>query len=122
MTGVRVTAPKPTMSPDPFPAYKVADADLQELTAVRNLPDVVTAEDAWAPVKPNDNFKQQYEDIHEAWVNPSLEEQGQQDFVGTLAQGLGWSDVSQLKSLAGIPERLKRGFMSMYVASPLLTS
>ncbi|KAG5794897.1 hypothetical protein H9Q69_006068 [Fusarium xylarioides] len=122
MTGVRVTAPKPTMSPDPFPAYKVADADLQELTAERNFPGMVTAEDAWAPVKPNDDVKQRYEDIHHGWVSPALEEKGQQDFVSALAQGLGWGDVSQLKSIAGIPERLKKGFMNMYVASPLLTA
>ncbi|KNB01346.1 hypothetical protein FOXG_04614 [Fusarium oxysporum f. sp. lycopersici 4287] len=119
---VRVTAPRPTMSPDPFPAYKVADADLQELTAERKLPVMVTAENAWEPVKPNDVVKQRYEDIHEAWVNPSLKEEGQQSFVGALAEGLGWSDVGQLKSLAGIPGRLKRGFMNMYVASPLLTA
>lgn len=122
MTGVRVTAPKPTMSPDPFPAYKVADADLQELTAKRNFPGMVTAEDAWAPVKPNDDIKQRYEDIHGAWVSPALEEKGQQDFVGALAQSLGWSDLGQLKSIAGIPERLKKGFMNMYVASPLLAA
>ncbi|CVK96645.1 uncharacterized protein FMAN_10975 [Fusarium mangiferae] len=122
MTGVRVTAPKPTMSPDPFPAYKVADADLQELTAERNFPGMATAEDAWAPVQPNDDVKQRYEDIHDAWVSPALEEKGQQDFVGTLAQSLGWSDVSHLKSIAGIPDRLKKGFMNMYVASPLLTA
>lgn len=122
MTGVRVTAPKPTMSPDPFPAYKVADADLQELTAERSFPGMATAEDAWAPVKPNDDVKQRYEDIHDAWVSPALEEKGQQDFVGALAQSLGWSDVSHLKSIAGIPERLKRGFMNMCVASPLLTT
>ncbi|KAF5590580.1 uncharacterized protein FSUBG_10796 [Fusarium subglutinans] len=122
MTGVRVTAPKPTMSPDPFPAYKVADADLQELTAERNLPGMVTAEDAWAPVKPNDDVKQRYEVIHDAWVSPVLEEKGQQDFVGVLAQSLGWNDVSGLKSVAGIPERLKKGFMNMYVASPLMTA
>ncbi|KAI1030068.1 hypothetical protein LB504_010367 [Fusarium proliferatum] len=122
MTGVRVTAPKPTMSPDPFPAYKVADADLQELTAERNFPGMATAEDAWAPVKPSDDVKQRYEDIHDAWVSPALEEKGQQDFVGALAQSLGWSDVSHLKSIAGIPDRLKKDFMNMYVASPLLTA
>lgn len=122
MAGVRVTAPKPTMSPDPFPAYKVADADLQELTAEGNLPGMVIAEAAWAPVKPNDNVKQQYEDIHEAWVNPVLQEKGQQDFVGALALGLGWSNVDRLKRIAGIPERLKKNFMNIYVASPLLTA
>ncbi|KAF4456305.1 hypothetical protein F53441_1550 [Fusarium austroafricanum] len=94
MTGVRVTAPKPTMSPDPFPAYKVADADLQELTAEKKFPPIVAAEDAWAPAKPNDNAEKRYQDIHEAWANPVLEEKDRQDFVGTLAKGLGWSDGS----------------------------
>lgn len=121
MAGVRVTAPKPTMSPDPFPAYKVADADLQELTAERPFPAMVTAEDAWAPVKPNDDVSKRYEDVHEAWANPVLEEKGQQRFVSALAQSLRFSE-SGLESIAGIPDRLKKGFMNMYVASPLLTA
>ncbi|KAF4999150.1 hypothetical protein FDECE_11586 [Fusarium decemcellulare] len=118
MTGVRVTAAKPTMSPDPFPAYKVADADLQELTAERPLPAIVTAEDAWAPVKPNDVVKKRYTDVHDAWANPVLEEKGQQEFVAALAQSLAWSDVSGLQSIAGIPDRLNKGFMDIYVAPP----
>lgn len=122
MTGVRVIAPKPTMSPDPFPAYKVADADLQELTAERSLPAMATVDAFWAPVKPNEDVQKRYEDVHQAWMNPALGEKDQQSFVGTLAQGLGWGDVSGLKSVAGIPDRLKKGFMNTYVASPLLTA
>lgn len=122
MTGVRVIAPKPTVSPDPFPAYKVADADLQELTAEKYLPTMMTVDSAWAPVKPNEDVKKRYEDVHQAWMNPVVGESGQQGFVGTLAQSLGWGDVSGLKNIAGIPDRLKKGFMNMYVASPLLTA
>ncbi|KAI1634229.1 hypothetical protein F4809DRAFT_537672 [Biscogniauxia mediterranea] len=122
MAGVRVTAPKPTMAPDPFPAYQVADADLQELIAKRRFPAMVTAEDAWAPVKPNDDVKKRYEEVHEAWANPVLEAKGQQGFVDALARSLKWSDGSGLSSIAGIPERLKKGFMNMYVAAPLLTA
>ncbi|KAJ4007417.1 hypothetical protein NW752_007603 [Fusarium irregulare] len=122
MTGVRVIAPKPTMSPDPFPAYKVADADLQELSAERPLPAMTTVDTAWAPVKPNEDVKKRYEDIHQAWVNPVVGEKDQQSFVGTLAQSLSWGDVSGLKRIAGIPDRLKKGFMNMYVASPLLAA
>jgi hypothetical protein len=110
------------MSPDPFPAYKVADADLQALIAERPFPAMATAEDTWAPVKPNDDIKTRYEDVLDAWVNPVLAEQGQQGFVDTLAHSLGWNGASGLKSIAGIPERLKKGFMNMYVASPLLTA
>lgn len=122
MTGVRVTAPKPTKSPDIFPAYKVADADLQALIAERAFPVMATAEDTWSPVKPNDDIKARCEDVLDAWVNPVIAEKGQQGFVDTLAQSLGWNDASGLKSIAGIPERLKKGFMNMYVAAPLLTA
>lgn len=117
-----MTAPMPTISPDPFPAYKVADADLQELTAERPFPAMVTSEDVWAPAKPNDNVKMQYEDVLEAWANPVLNVEEQQGFVGILAKSLGWSGISGLQSVARIPNRLKNGFMNMYIASPLLTS
>ncbi|KAH6970247.1 hypothetical protein DER45DRAFT_551650 [Fusarium avenaceum] len=70
MTGVRVTAPKPTIFPDPFSAFKVADADLQVLVAGRPFPTMATAEDTWAPVKPSDDIKTQYEVVLAAWVNP----------------------------------------------------
>jgi hypothetical protein len=77
-------------------------------------------EDIWALVKPNDDIKTRYEDALDAWVNPVLAEKGQQGFVDTLAQNLGWNGASKLKSIAGIPDRLKKGFMNMYVAAPLL--
>jgi hypothetical protein len=44
MTVVRVTALKPTMSPEPFPAYKIVDADLQALIAERPFPAMATVE------------------------------------------------------------------------------
>jgi hypothetical protein len=44
----------------------VADADLHELTKERAFPAMVTAKDVWAPVKPNDDVKQRYEDVYEA--------------------------------------------------------
>jgi hypothetical protein len=102
MAGVRVTAPRPTISPDPFPAYKVADADLQELTAERPFPSMVTVDDSWAPVKQNDDAQKRYEEVYEAWTNPLLGETVQQGFVGTLAESLGWSDVSGLRNIARI--------------------
>lgn len=124
MAGVRVTAPKPTMSPDPFPAYEVADADLAELDAERPLPAIFTADGAWAPAKPNDDVKKQYEAVHEAWSNPALGpgDDGQKGFVAVLAESLRWDGASKLQDIAGIPDRLKKGFMNMYVASPLMTT
>lgn len=122
MAGVQVTAPKPTMSPDPFPAYKVADADLQELIAERPFPTIVTADDAWAPAKPDSEVETHYKAVHNAWSNPVQGDQVQKGFVGSLAKSLGWNDASGLRSIAGIPDRLKKGFMNMYVASPLMTA
>lgn len=124
MAGVRVTAPKPTMSPDPFPAYVVADADLAELDAERPLPAIFDADAAWAPVKSNDVVIEQYEAVHNAWSNPALGsgDDGQKGFVAALAESLRWDGASKLQDIAGIPDRLKRGFMNMYVASPLMTT
>ncbi|KAM0229925.1 hypothetical protein ACHAPO_009647 [Fusarium lateritium] len=120
MTGVRVIAPKPTMSPDPFPAYDVAGADIVEITADRRLPGIITVDEAWAPVKPIDDVEKRYEGIHQAWMSPVLGESGQKSFVDSLAQSFGWGDKG-LQDIAKIPDRLKEGFMNMYVASPLLT-
>ncbi|PNY27034.1 Uncharacterized protein TCAP_03022 [Tolypocladium capitatum] len=125
MTGVQITAPKPTMAPDPFPPYKVADADLQRLLSERPFPTIAAADDAWAPGQPytGDDVKMQYDAVYDAWTNPSLGtgDQGQQGFVGALADCLKWAVAGEMKSVAGIPEKLKKGFMSLYVAAPLLT-
>lgn len=51
-----------------------------------------------------------------------LAEKGQQGFMDTSAQNLGWNGASGSKSIAGIPDKLNKGFMDMYVAAPLLTA
>ncbi|RYP91655.1 hypothetical protein DL770_002221 [Monosporascus sp. CRB-9-2] len=124
MAGVLITAPKATMAPDPFPPYEVADADLQRLLSERPFPTLATADDAWAPLPYADGeVKNQYDDVYDAWTNPLLGtgDQGQQGFVGVLANSLKWATASDMKSITGIPERLKNGFMNLYVAAPLLT-
>ncbi|KAI1468602.1 uncharacterized protein F4812DRAFT_470487 [Daldinia caldariorum] len=125
MSGVLISAPKPTMAPDPLPAYQVADADLQRLFSSKPFPTIATANDAWAPDKPatGDQAADQYTAVHDAWTNPSLGtgDDGQSGFVGNLASSLKWKIADDMKKMAGIPEKLKSGFMNLYVAAPLLT-
>lgn len=113
------------MAPDPFPSYVVADADLQRLLSEKAFPTIATASDAWAPAPPaaDDDIKEQYDAVYDAWTNPSLGtgEQGSRGFVGVLAGSLKWKIADELKSVAAIPARLKSGFMNLYVAAPLLT-
>ncbi len=124
MMGVEIRAPKSDMSPDPFPAYKVADAGLQNLTAEKPFPPRDNSNEAWEPGEPfgKDEIEKQYKAVHDAWVTPvwSTESEVQKKFVSTWATALGW-DVTSLSSIASIPKRLKEGFMNMYVAPPLLT-
>ncbi|PHH93130.1 hypothetical protein CDD83_510 [Cordyceps sp. RAO-2017] len=122
MMGVQITAPKPTISPDPFPAFKVADADLQSLIAERLFPQSVDTDAAWAPTESNADVKKQYQDALDGWTNPAAGADMQKGFVGALADCLKWDNVKALQSIAGIPERLKNGFMDSYVAAPLLTA
>ncbi|KAI1171807.1 hypothetical protein F4777DRAFT_593405 [Nemania sp. FL0916] len=125
MSGVLITAPKPTMAPDPFPPYIVADADLQRLLSERPFPTIATANDAWAPGPPltEGGPEDQYNAVHDAWAEPLLGtgDEGSQGFVGILAESLKWKLVDDLKSIASIPQRLNRKFNDLYVAAPLLT-
>ncbi|KAL6690779.1 hypothetical protein J3F84DRAFT_404137 [Trichoderma pleuroticola] len=132
--GVQLTAPKAQMAPDPFPAFDVADASLERLKAVKPFPAVANANTAWEPVEPFkkkdeddeevEDFEKQYAAVLDSWSNPSWgsEDDGQKGFVGILAESFKWDKPDSLKSTAGIPERLKKGFMKMYVAAPLLTA
>lgn len=124
MMGVSITAPKAHMAPDPFPAFKVDDADLERLSA-GPFPAIGPADDSWAPAEPfgGSEVKKQFDAVYDAWVNPALGggDGGQKGFVGILAEKMGWDDVAGLKSIAGIPDRLKKTFMNSYVAAPLLT-
>ncbi|KAK5996411.1 hypothetical protein PT974_01745 [Cladobotryum mycophilum] len=126
MMGVQMTAPKAHMAPDPFPAFDAADASLERILSQRPFPTITNASDTWTPSKPlaGDDIQQQYQAVYNDWVSPGwgTDEEGQQGFVETLAKSLNWDNVDLLKSIAGIPDRLKGGFMQSYVAAPLLTS
>ncbi|KAL7905450.1 hypothetical protein GGI35DRAFT_488372 [Trichoderma velutinum] len=134
MMGVKLTAPKAQMAADPFPAFDVADASLERLWAVKPFPAIANANTAWEPVEPFkkkdehdkevEDFEKQYAAVLDSWSNPSwgAEDDGQRGFVGILAESFKWDKPDTLKSIAGIPDRLKKGFMNMYVAAPLLTA
>ncbi|KAK6860469.1 hypothetical protein PG995_004105 [Apiospora arundinis] len=125
MMGVQITAPKAHMSADPFPAFDVDDANIQRLRATRPFPTIAQADDRWAPGVPfmDKEVKQQFDAVYDGWTKPAMGtgDGGQRGFVGVLAQSLKWDNVAGLKAMAGIPERLAKGFMDLYVAAPLLT-
>ncbi|KAI1457411.1 hypothetical protein F4805DRAFT_467424 [Annulohypoxylon moriforme] len=124
MMGVKITAPKPQLSDDPFPAFNVDDANLQRLTAEKPFPSFSDSDQAWAPGVPfaDEEVGKQFDAVYDGWTDPSMGsgDEGQKGFVGTLAQCMMWDNVSGLKDIAGIPERLKKSFMDLYVAAPLL--
>lgn len=120
--GVQMTAPKAQIAPDPFPAFDVADASLQTLPSERAFPTIAPVDPTWAPDKPTGGAEQ-YKAVLDTWVAPGwgTGQDGQGGFVEKLAQKMKWADPESLKSIAGIPDRLKSGFMNMYVAAPLMT-
>ncbi|KAI1277735.1 hypothetical protein F5Y07DRAFT_84541 [Xylaria sp. FL0933] len=123
MAGVQITAPKPTIAPDPFPAYDVADADLQRLLSERSFPDIVEADGAWAPYQrdADENVQDQYDSVLDKWSNPTIEggDEGRSGFVGAVVKAFKWVLADEMKS--DLPDRLKNGFKDLYVAVPLLT-
>ncbi|KAI0907851.1 hypothetical protein F4823DRAFT_527482 [Ustulina deusta] len=125
MAGVQITAPKPTIAPDPFPAYEVADADLQRLLSERSFPDIVEADGAWAPDQrdADENVQDEYDTVLDKWSNPTIGtgDEGRRGFVGVLAKTFQWGLADEMKSIADLPVRLMNGFKDLYVAAPLLT-
>ncbi|OTA84774.1 hypothetical protein M434DRAFT_377374 [Hypoxylon sp. CO27-5] len=125
MAGILITAPKPVMSPDPFPPYQVADANLQRLFSEKPFPAITTADPAWEPDQPHmgNDPKEQYDAVYNAWTKASTspDDEMQKGFVEILAESLKWKKSDEMKGIAGIPARLKEGFMNLYVAAPLLT-
>lgn len=123
MMGVDMMAPKAIMSPDPFPPFITADADLQELDADKPFPALVNSATEWEPGKPYPDRKieKQYDAVYDKWVTPTwgTGTDGQKGFVGGWAKALSWN-VSAMSDIASIPEMLKRGFKNLYVAPPLL--
>ncbi|KAF2144842.1 uncharacterized protein K452DRAFT_265255 [Aplosporella prunicola CBS 121167] len=120
LMGVEVKAPKPQMSQDPFPAFIVADADLQSLTAEKPFPDIQPVNSAWAPAKPLE-VEKQYDEVLKYWRSPNGGTDAQNSFVDSLARSYGWDENDKMKDIAGIPDRLSKGFMDTYVAAPMVT-
>lgn len=125
MMGVEIAAPKAIMSPDPFPPFIVADADLQRIKADKPFPALVNSQPAWEPGQPypEEKIQKQYDAVYNNWVEPTwgTGDGGQRGFVAGWAAALSW-DVTALSGIASIPQRVKQGFMNLYVAPPLLTA
>ncbi|KAI0890544.1 uncharacterized protein GGS22DRAFT_151195 [Annulohypoxylon maeteangense] len=119
MMGVKITAPKPQLSDDPFPAFNVDDANLQRLLAEKAFPPFPDADQAWAPDVPLED-EGQFDAVYTDWTTPSMGDEGQKGFVSTLAQCMTWDDVPGLKEMASIPTQLAKKFKNLYVAAPLI--
>jgi hypothetical protein len=121
---MKALAPLPRMSNDPYPPFKVADADLQSLTAEKPFPPWSETSGVWAPRKPytGNEIAKQYEAVEKTWANPGwgTGDDGQSGFVKMWATAFGW-DSGLMSSVAAIPKRLSKQFNNLYIAAPMLT-
>jgi hypothetical protein len=145
MMGLRVTAPKPILSQDPYPKFDIADASLVELTAERYFkkPKDSNAklfapqpsfEDRLPPDPTKEETQQalkyQYDAVLEAWKAPVWEATDVKTFVSLWMSSLGWnvaagsdgSSVGGLAEIAAIPEKTAEHFQDLYVAPALLAA
>ncbi|KAI8207724.1 hypothetical protein K4K52_002067 [Colletotrichum sp. SAR 10_76] len=145
MMGLRVTAPKPILSHDPYPIFDVVDANLVELTAERHFekPKDSNAklfapqpsfEDHLPPNPTEEDIEQaikdQYDSVLGKWKAPMWEATDVKTFVNLWQSSLGW-DVAAgrkggsdggLADIAAIPEKTAEQFGDLYVAPPLLAA
>ncbi|PCD29826.1 hypothetical protein FGRA07_10830 [Fusarium graminearum] len=147
MMGLRVIAPKPTLSQDPYPVFDVADASLVELTAEKHFekpkdsnaklfaPQPSFEDQLPTEPKPTDEaiqkaIKDQYEAVLEAWKAPAWEATDVKAFVNLWESSLKWDvaagfnsgSTGGLADIAAIPEKTKEQFMDIYMAPPLLSA
>ena len=120
MAGVRLTAPPPHVSDDPYPVFNILDAELQELTAKKPFPEPEDSSEDWDPVEPLEG-EEQWKIVRKKWAAPDWgEEKVQEEFVGGWAAALGW-DVG-LSQWAKMPKWVNDQFDKLYVAAPLITN
>jgi hypothetical protein len=144
MTGILVTAPPPILSQDRMKKFKILEATLTPIQAVRGFPDKVPCYNDWAPEKPAEGGKQ-WDDVHDKWKTPtwdhdhkaSRETKFEEEEENTVSQGSGaedyrtrfvrlWAgafkwDEKFLSSIAGLPNNMDRRFRQVFVAAPLMT-
>ncbi|TWU71091.1 hypothetical protein ED733_002692 [Metarhizium rileyi] len=121
LAGVRLTAPPPHMSNDPYPVFSILDAELQALTAEKAFPEPQDSNEAWDPAE-SLQTAEQWQTVREKWAVPDWDQgasQVQQDFVSGWAAALGWD--TGLSQWAKIPEWVNAQFDTLFVAAPLIT-
>lgn len=147
MMGIRVIAPKPILSQDPYPVFNVADASLVELVADRHFhkPQASNAE-LFAPQpsfedklpsepKPTEEevqqaVRKQYEAVKTTWEEPLWKAPEVKTFVEVWENALKWNvdagfnsaATHGLSDIAAIPKNMKEQFMDTYMAPPLLAA
>jgi hypothetical protein len=147
MMGLRVIAPKPILSQDPYPVFNIADASLVELIAERHFekPKESNAE-LFAPQpsfedklppepKPTKEavqqaIKDQYKAVLDTWKAPKWKATEVKTFVNLWESSIKWnvsagfnsSATGGLADIAAIPEKTREQFMNIYMAPPLLAA
>ncbi|KAK7995737.1 hypothetical protein PG990_014510 [Apiospora arundinis] len=148
MMGLRVTAPKPIISQDPYPIFDVADASLVGLTAERHLTKPKKSNtklfapqpsfEDQLPPDPTEEARQkaisnQYKAVLDHWKTPVWDKTAVKTFVNLWESSFGWSVVAGvggiangsgggLADIAAIPEKTAAHFADLYVAPPLLAA
>ncbi|KAA8647060.1 hypothetical protein EYZ11_008797 [Aspergillus tanneri] len=120
MMGLQLTAPPPTLSPDKLPQFNIEQADLQRIPAEKPFPPCVPSHPEWEPDTAHGTS--QWTEVRDHWATPdwSTGEDGQKGFVETWAKTFRW-DSEFLSTLAPMPQTLKKDFLNLYVAAPLMT-
>ncbi len=135
MMGLRVIAPKPLRSRDPFDVVNAADAARETITADKSFPAPGPSNDGWIPLPskvdllpdqpPPDKeaVRQaniaQYAAVKTAWETPVWKREETEGFVAEWQKALKWDEGIGLEKLVGMPAKVKANFDDLYVAAPL---
>ncbi|KAI1819780.1 putative transcriptional activator srcap-like protein [Xylaria intraflava] len=121
LAGVRLTAPPPKKSEDPYPVFDIVDAELVTLFADKPFPKPEKSRENWKPDEVLEG-RAQWEIVRKKWAWPDWSQDGrevQEEFVGGWAATLGWD--KGLSKWANMPKGIKDQFDDLYVAAPLIT-
>ncbi|KAH6632440.1 hypothetical protein F5144DRAFT_650477 [Chaetomium tenue] len=127
MMALRVIAPKPLRSHDPFDVVNAADAAREDLTAERPFPTPRPSNKAWAalpseldllPETPDRDAvreanERQYGAVRMGWGAPAWEREEREGFVEEWQKVMRWGELG-LEKLVGTQKRQKRQMQVRY--------
>lgn len=118
MTGVHLKPPPPTISPDPFPRFLLAEHDRCNLDAKQKWPQNIKCHTQWEPAQQQD---EQWSIVQTTWKTPHLKTTGndRKEFVSKWADLFSWDE--SLVELSALPERMTDRFLDLFVAAPRLS-